>query len=184
MDAFDVGSHVVIEFEDDRKLAGYILARSDDGAGLFLSATHKEAEVVYSVSAAASEEIRNGLRGKKIARLRLDAVLSGVPLAVLLKRDELVDVLVSVAEEKLLEGRDQSPQFRELSSPIRMYVNLGYIRTMEDTDDKIMESEVSLFDQTFEGELKQLLDKAEADKKEDAEADAESEDETKETNVE
>lgn len=184
MDAFDVGSHVVIEFEDDRKLAGYILARSDDGAGLFLNATHKEAEVVYSVSPAASEDIRNALRSQKIARLRLSAVLCGVPLAALLKRDELVDVLVAVQEEKLLEGRDPSPQFRELSSPIRMYVNLGYIRTMEDTDDKILESEVTLFDQTFESELKVLLDKAEIDKQEDAKADAESEDDTEETNVE
>lgn len=182
MEAFDAGSHVVIEFEDDRKLAGYILARSEDGAGLFLNATHKEAEVVYSVSAAASEEIRTELRGKHVARLRLDAVLAGVPLAALMKKDDLVDVLVSVREEKILEGRDEGPVFRELSSPIRMYVNLGYIRTMEDTDDKIMESEVSLFDQTFEGELKALLDKAEEDK--NAEAEAESDDETKETNVE
>lgn len=173
MEAFDIGSHVVIEFEDDRKLAGYILARSDDGAGLFLNATHKESEVRLYVNPAASADIRRQLMEKPMRRLRLSAVLNGAPLAALMARDELVDVLQGIYEGRLLEGRDDSPQFRELATPVRMYVNFGYIRYMEDTDDKIMESEVNLFDQTFESELKTLLDTEEARTKEDAKADAE-----------
>lgn len=174
MEAFDIGSHVVIEFEDDRKLAGYILARSDDGAGLFLNATHKESEIKLYVNPSVSEDIRRQLMEKPMRKLRLSAVLNGAPLAALRGRDELVGVLQDIYEDRLLEGRDESPQFRELATPVRMYVNIGYIRFMEDTDDKIMESEVNLFDQTFETELKVLLDEEDAKKEEDAEADAES----------
>ena len=48
METFAVGSHVVIELMDERKIAGYIQGYTEDG--LVLSATHKDAVLVRRVS--------------------------------------------------------------------------------------------------------------------------------------
>lgn len=166
MESFDIGNHVVIEMDDDRKIAGYVVGMTEDGSGIMLKATHKEIAMLRYVNPEVSADIRRQLMDKPMMRLRLSAVLSGVPLAVFSKREELVDVLQDIYETGLIESRDDGVRLRELSMPVLTFINTGFIKIIEDTDDKLTEAEVSVFNQTFDIEMKNLLDQAEKTKEE------------------
>jgi hypothetical protein len=160
MESFDIGNHVVIELDDDRKLAGYIVGVSDDGSGIILKATHKEMAMIRYINPLVSKDIRRQLMAKPMRTLRLAAVLNGKPLAALGGREELVSLIQGVYEARVIAEKDDGVRLRELSTPVLTFVNTDFIKLMEDTDDKLTESEVSTFNQTFESELKDLLDKA------------------------
>jgi len=155
MEAFPVGSHVVIELMDERKVAGYIRGYSDDG--LLLSATHKDAVMVRKVSAGMSKSIAEQLAEKNGLWLRSAMALRGHFRGVVAGRDAIVAQLQWDVEQDLLEQSDDGMQFRELSAPVLTFVSGGAIMLMEDTDDKIQEAEVSLFDQTLDVALEQIL---------------------------
>lgn len=160
MESFDIGNHVVIELDDDRKIAGYIVGVTDDGSGIMLKATHKEMAMIRYMNPLVSEDIHRQLMAKPMRTLRLAAVLNGKPLAVLQGRAELVALIQGLYEARIIAAKDDGVKLRELAVPVLTFVNTGFVKLMEDTDDKLTESEVSSFNQTFESELKDLLDKA------------------------
>lgn len=164
METFDIGSHVVIELEDNRKLAGYIVGVSEDG--LTLKATHRESVMQRFVGDATKADIKRQLLEKPVWRLRLEMVRCGEILSATKSREAMMGMLQAGAERYLIASHEDGMQFRELAEPVLTFVNSGYIKIMEDTDDKINESEISVFEQTLDGTLDAILDegdKAEAE---------------------
>lgn len=157
MESFDIGNHVVVELEDDRKIAGYIVGVNDDGSGLILKATHKETAMLRSINPDVSADIERQLMEKSMWSLRLTGVLHRVPLLALLDRVTLVSAVQRAIEAHLIEEREDGVQLRELSVPVLTYINTGFVRLMEDTDDKLTESEVSVFNQTMDISIEKLF---------------------------
>lgn len=178
MEAFGIGSHVVIELEDERKIAGYIVGLNEDG--LLLKATHREQAVATFVPVAVSEDLRRQLNEKTTVHLRYAMVANGMLKLVRATREVMVEALLKLVVADL-QAEPPRVVFRELSNPILTFVNSGFIKIMEDTDDKVAEAEVSLFDQTVDTQFYAILDE-EDQKKKDAEAEALGEKTTEETN--
>lgn len=176
MESFDIGNHVVVELEDDRKIAGYIVGVSDDGSGLILKATHKETAMIRSINPDVSADIERQLMEKSMWSLRLTGVLNRVPLLSLLERVTLVSAVQVAIERRLIEEREDGVQLRELSVPVLTFINTGFVRLMEDTDDKIMDSEVSVFNQTMDISIEKLFNEEDVRK---AEAEAAAKETTK-----
>lgn len=145
---FSVGTHVVIELMDERKIAGYLVGGSLEEGGLYVKATHKDSEVVRSLSDAAADGIREQLEENETWRLRLACVLSGNWRFAVSGRELMLDVLFDEVVDDLLAGAEDGIQFRELKSPVMTFVSSGAVMTIEDTADRVIESEVNLFDQT------------------------------------
>jgi hypothetical protein len=156
METFTVGSHVVIELMDDRKIAGYIQGYTEDG--LVLSATHKDAVLVRRVSEAMKADIAGQLAGKKMVWLKGAMLLRGHFGGLLASRAHMIDTLQADIEADILDQSEDGMQFRELSAPVLTFISGGAIMLMEDTNDKMQEVEVSIFDQTLDAALKQILD--------------------------
>ena len=157
---FSVGTHIMIELMDERKIAGYLIGGSLEEGGLFLSATHKESEMTYGVSDEASDDIVRQLREHKGWKLRVAGVLSGHPLAALGSRDELIGVLHDDVVAKLVENADDGLRMRELANPVVTFVNAGAVLMIENTLDRAIESDVRKFDQDSgkSSELEKVLD--------------------------
>lgn len=156
MEAFPVGSHVVIELADERKIAGYLVGGSLE-EGVLLRVTHKDSEMIRSVSAGMVAEIASQLAEKKNLWLRTGMALRGHFRGVTAPRASMISQLQFDIERDLLEQSDDGMQFRELSSPVTTYVNPGAIMLMEATADKLREAEISVFDQTLDTALEQIL---------------------------
>lgn len=165
METFTVGSHVVIELMDERKIAGYIQGYTEDG--LVLNATHKDAVLVRRVSEGMVADIAAQLQSKNVAWLKGAMLLRGHFGGLLASREDMIDQLQADIEADILEQREDGMQFRELSSPVLTFVSGGAIMLMEDTNDKMKEVEVSIFDQTLDAALKQILDGSDDETKED-----------------
>lgn len=172
MEAFPLGSHVVIELADDRKIAGYLAGGSVD-EGVLLRATHKDAVLVRHVAASMKADIARQLSEKSIWWLRGGMALRGHLRGVLAGRAEMEAQIQDDIEEDLLRQADDGMQFRELSSPVTTYIHPGAILLMERSDDKLTEAEVSLFDQTLDEALEQMLTEGEHETKEDIDDDEE-----------
>lgn len=172
METFDVGNHVVIELDDERKLAGYIVGLTEDG--LLLKATHKECAMVRTVSPVVSADIRRQLNEKPMRTLVVAMVLNGRIGSIGLGRDRMVEIMAGVIEADLIARKDDGVQLRELANPVLTFVNFGFVKLMEDTEDRMVETEISVFNQTMDSAIEKLLKDA------DAEAEA-TEDKTKET---
>ena len=156
MEAFPVGSHVVIELADERKIAGYLVGGSLED-GVLLKVTHKDSEMVRSVSAGMVAEIAGQLAGKKNLWLRTGMALRGHVRGIVAPRASMIAQLQWDIERDLLEQSDDGMQFRELSAQVMTFVNPGAIMLMEATADKLAEAEISMFDQTLDTALEQIL---------------------------
>lgn len=156
MEAFPVGSHVVIELMDERKIAGYLVGGSAD-EGVLLRVTHKDSEMIRNVSAGMVAEIAGQLEGKKNLWLRTGMALRGHVRGIVAPRAAMIAQLQWDIERDLLEQADDGLQFRELSSPVTTFVSPGVIMLMEATADKLQEAEISVFDQTLDAALEQIL---------------------------
>lgn len=157
METFAVGSHVVIELMDDRKIAGYIQGYTEDG--MVLSATHKDAVLVRRVSEDMKADIARQLAGKNVAWLKGAMLLRGHFGGLLASRADMIETLAADIEADLLDQSEDGMQFRELSSPVLTFISGGAIMLMEDTNDKMQEVEVSIFDQTLDAALKEILER-------------------------
>lgn len=160
MEAFPIGSHVVIELADDRKIAGYLAGGSVD-EGVLLRATHKDAVLVRHVAASMKADIARQLSEKSVWWLRAGMAMRGHFRGVVAGRDHMEAQLQDDIEEDLLRQADDGLQFRELSAPVTTYIHPGAIFLMERSDDKMTEAEVSLFDQTLDETLEQMLTEGE-----------------------
>jgi AcrR family transcriptional regulator len=165
MEVFPVGSHVVIELMDERKIAGYLVSGSMED-GLVLRVTHKDSALVRRVSETMSADIAGQLRRKNGLWLRANMALRGHFRGVIAGRDAMIAQLQDDIEADILEGAEDGVQFRELSAPVTTFVSAGAIMLMEDTDDKIQEAEVSMFDQTLDAALLQILESGKQEEEE------------------
>lgn len=156
MEAFPVGSHVVIELMDERKIAGYLVGGSVD-EGVLLRATHKDSVMIRKVSEGMVAEIGRQLEGKHGLWLRTSMAVRGHIRGVVAPRASIIAQLQWDIENDLLEQSDDGLQFRELSAPVTTFINPGAIMLMEATADKLLESEISVFDQTLDAALEQIL---------------------------
>lgn len=156
MEAFPVGSHVVIELADERKIAGYLVGGSLE-EGVLLRVTHKDSEMIRNISERMVADIAAQLAGKNDWWLRTGMALRGHFRGVVAPRASMISQLQFDIEADLLEQSDDGVQFRELSSPVMTYVNPGAIMLMEATADKLKEAEISMFDQTLDTALEQIL---------------------------
>lgn len=156
MEAFPVGSHVVIELMDERKIAGYLVSGSIE-EGVLMKVTHKDSELIRNVSEGTKADIAEQLAGKSVWWLRGGMVMRGHFRGAIAERDIMEMVLQEEIEGDLLEQSDDGMQFRELSSPVLTYVNPGVIMLMEATADKLKEADISVFDQTLDAALEQIL---------------------------
>lgn len=145
---FSVGTHVVIELMDERKIAGFLVGGSLDEGGWYVKATHRDSEVVRSVSEVAAAGIREQLEDNATWRLRVACVLTGNWTHVVSGRELMLDVLFDEVVEDLLSSAEDGIQLRELKTPVMTFVASGAVMTIEDTADRVIESEVNLFDQT------------------------------------
>jgi hypothetical protein len=166
MEAFPVGSHVMIELADERKIAGYLAGGSIE-EGVILRVTHKDSELVRRVSDVMKTAIAADLAGRGVWWLRREMIARGHFRGVLAGRSEMEAQLAWDVERDLLEDAEDGMQFRELSSPVTTYVHPGAIMLMEATADKVQEAEISLFDQTLDEALEQILTVGEAETKEE-----------------
>lgn len=177
MESFDIGNHVVVELEDDRKIAGFIVGVSEDG-NLLLKATHKEMAMLRYINPDVSADMTRQLMEKPMWELRVAAVLNRVALRNLTDRTVLVPALQKVYEARLIAEREDGVQLRELSVPVLTFINSDFIRLMEDTDDKLTESDVAVFNQTMDISIEKLFTEEDERKaKAEAEADNETKDE-------
>lgn len=157
METFTVGNHVVIELMDERKIAGYIQGYTEDG--LVLNVTHKDAVLVRRVSEAMKADIGRQLQSKNAVWLKGAMLLRGHFGGLLASRADMISTLQADIEEDILSQSEDGMQFRELSAPVLTFVSGGAIMLMEDTNDKMQEVEVSIFDQTLDAALKEILDR-------------------------
>jgi hypothetical protein len=171
METFTVGSHVVIELMDDRKIAGYIQGYTEDG--MVLSATHKDAVLTRRLSETMKADIQVQLQGKNVAWLKGAMLLRGHFGGLLASRADMIDQLAADIEADILDQSEDGMQFRELSSPVLTFISGGAIMLMEDTNDKMQEVEVSIFDQTLDAALKQILDGGDDETEEEKNVEAE-----------
>lgn len=161
-----MGSHVVIELLTERKIAGHLQGGSQD-EGVLLSVTHKDSELVRRVSDAMVAEIAAQLEAKSIWWLRAAMALRGHFAGVTAPRQSMISQLQYDIEADLLEQSDDGVQFRELKSPVLTYIAPGAIMLMEVTEDKLRESEISVFDQTLDEALEKILTDGEQTTKDD-----------------
>lgn len=142
---FVPGTHVLVEMVNERRLAGNVIGWTPDG-GMYLSATHRESRMIRTVSDEFREEIRGTLDGMSTGKLRKVAVRSGMFWLVVLNRKRLTDALVKQVEREVLEDAEDGVRLRELSVPVKMFVDGGSISTIESTEDALVESGVSMLE--------------------------------------
>lgn len=169
MEAFPIGSHVVIELADERKIAGYLAGGSVD-EGVLLQATHKDAELVRHVSTGMKAAIASQLSEKSVWWLRAGMLTRGHFRGVVAGRDQMEAQLQWDIEEDILKQADDGVQFRELSSPVTTYIHPGAIFLMERSEDKNTEAEISLFDQTLDDALEKMLTEGDKTKDDDGQS--------------
>jgi hypothetical protein len=170
MEAFPIGSHVVIELADERKIAGYLAGGSVE-EGVLLQATHKDAELVRHVSAGLKASIADQLAAKNVWWLRAGMLTRGHFRGVVAGREQMEAQLQWDIEEDILKQADDGIQFRALSSPVTTYIHPGAILLMERSEDKNTEAEISLFDQTLDDALEKMLTEGDETKEDDGQTD-------------
>lgn len=160
MDSFEFGHHIVAEVADEngavRKIGGYLMDTT--GEGIILKVTHKECALTRVVSEETRANFLGQLESRSMGRLRLGALYYGRPGWLRLPREALIGALLTAVEKEFLESRDDGIKLREMTEPVLTFVNFGILRTMESTEDKIYDADVSLFDQTLDKTLEQILD--------------------------
>lgn len=162
MEAFPVGSHVVIELADERKLAGYLV----DGTvqeGLLLSVTHKDTERIFKISDGLAADIAGNLKGKRTVLLRGGMLLRGHMRGVFAEREEMEAQLQYDAEADILDRQEEGYDFKEMATPVLTYVHPGVIMLMEKSTDVLREAEASNFDATLDDTLEEILTVGEAE---------------------
>ncbi len=162
MEAFPVGSHVVIELADERKLAGYLV----DGTvqeGLLLSVTHKDTERIFKISDGLAADIAGSLKGKRTVWLRGGMLARGHLRGVFAEREEMEAQLQFDAEADILDRQEEGYDFKEMATPVLTYVHPGVIMLMEKSTDVLREAEASNFDATLDDTLEEILTVGEAE---------------------
>lgn len=156
MENFELGNHVVIELVDERKLAGYLVSVEDDG--LILKVTHKDMEMIRTLSYVTKAAIESELARWPGIRLRLSAVLHGKPGAALFGRGALESIMYAEIEQDILASKDDGMQLREMHEPVLTFMSYGMIALMEATDDKLLDAEITKFDSALDGTIQEILD--------------------------
>jgi hypothetical protein len=154
MEAFQAGEHVIIERIDDKTVAGFLMDYTDDG--WVLNVTHKEYTVVHAVSPELKADIRAQLAAKSVAHLRVAAILSGSLTGLIAKKNDVIEFLAGLFEEKLIGQYEEKSQLRELKSPVKTLIYHEMIDTMESTTDRNITEELNGFD--VDGTLDQILE--------------------------
>ena len=171
MEAFPVGSHVVIELADERKIAGYLM----DGSvqeGLLLNVTHKDTERIFRVSDELAVDIAGRLGGKKTVLLRGRMLLRGHMRGLFAERDEMEAQLQHDEEADILDRQADGFDFKEMATPVTTYVHPGAILLMEKSTDVLREADASAFDAGLDHTLQEILAKGEDETKEEHDGNA------------
>lgn len=160
MDSFEFGHHIVAEVADEdgvvRKIGGYLMDTT--GEGIILKVTHKECSITRVISEETRANFLGQLESRGMGRLRMAALYYGRPGWLRLPREALIGALLTAVEKEFLESRDDGVKLREMTEPVLTFVNFGILRMMESTEDKIVDADASLFDQTLDDTLKKILD--------------------------
>lgn len=160
MNSFEMGHHVMAEVADAegnlRKVGGYLMDTPSEG--IVLKVTHKECAVTRVVSEGTRADFRRQLQEKSMRKLRVASVLCGHPRWLLFGREQLVDAMLLEVEQEFLASKDDGVQLREMTEPILTFISHNVLSSIELTEDKIHDAEMSLFDQTLDGTLKKILD--------------------------
>lgn len=162
MEAFPVGSHVVIELADERKIAGHIV----DGnvqEGVLLSVTHKDTERIFKIGDTLAVSIADRIRGKKTVALRGAMLVRGHLRGVLAEREEMEAQLQFDEEADILDRQEDGYDFKEMATPVLTFVNPGAITLMEKSTDVLREMEAATFDAGLDHTLEQILTVGEAE---------------------
>lgn len=156
MEAFDIGSHVLIELDDTRRVAGYIVSVADEG--FVLKVTHKDMPAVHMVSERLSAKIRDDLDTVAWPFLAASLVARKMYASVG-KKSVMVEALAGLEEADLIAHNNEVKPltFHELSVPVLTFVNGGAILMMESSDDVMEDMEVTKFNDTVDAELEDLL---------------------------
>lgn len=156
MEAFDIGSHVLIELDDTRRVAGYIVSVAEDG--FVLKVTHKDMPAVHMVSERLSAKIRDDLDAVAWPFL-VASLLSRREYASVGKKARMVEALAEREESDLIAKNNEVKPltFHELAVPVLTYINGGAILMMESSDDVMEDMEVTKFTETIDSELEDLL---------------------------
>lgn len=176
MEAFPVGSHVVIELADERKIAGHIV----DGnvqEGVLLSVTHKDTERIFKIGDSLAHAIADRIKTRKTIALRGAMLVRGHLRGVMSVRDEMEAQLQFDEEADILDRQEDGYDFKEMATPVLTFVNPGAIMLMEKSTDVLREADASNFDATLDDTLEEILTVGEGEetKEEDVESDEGSE---------
>lgn len=164
MEAFEVGSHVLIELEDTtgrghgRKVAGFIHGVTEDG--LVLKVTNRDIPAMYSVSDEQREATRKKIDEGNLVGLKLELLRRGEYPALLKGRKALVDYLTDLACEELIEeAYEKKPfTFYEYKIPVLTYIGAHGIALMEASEDVADDLDVTLSSAGLDAEIPELLD--------------------------
>lgn len=164
MEAFEIGTHVLIELEDTtgvgvgRKIAGFLHGANEEG--LFIKATHKDVPALYMVSDELREDTRKKLKEATWLGLKLE-LLERRELPALLKgRAWVEEYLTALHLQELIEAKlEEKPfMFKELNVPVLTYVGAHRIALMEASDDVTDDYDVTVSAAGLDAELPDLLE--------------------------
>lgn len=167
MEAFELGTHVLIELDDSRRLAGYLMQVNDEG--FIVKVTHKDMPTAHMVSELLSASIRDDLDKVPLVLLAKTLWDAGA-YASIGKRARMVEAVAVMEEERLVEkNREAKPtMFHELSVPVMTFVAGGAVYMMEDSDDVLEDMEfdrkVGQFNSEVEAGIEAILKDGVAEK--------------------
>lgn len=158
---FGAGMHVLVELENGRRIAGYILGWSEDG--LYLNATHRESQVVLEVSDTFRADMTQALDALPVMKLRKYAVKSGAVFLALRGRTALTWGLIKIAEKEVVDmaGTPSGVSLRELSVPVMTWISSDSMSVIESTEDTMVESGVADLDSVLNQVLGEAKNKEE-----------------------
>jgi hypothetical protein len=158
MESFDIGSHVLIELDDTRRVAGYIVSVADEG--FVLKVTHKDLPAVHTISERLGAKIRDELDAVPMVFLAA-SLISRRMYASVGKKGRMVEALAEMEEADLIARTSEAKPltFHELSVPVLTFVNGGAILMMESSDDVLEDMEVMKFNESVDSDLEELLSK-------------------------
>lgn len=167
MEAFELGTHVLIELSNSRRIAGYLMQVNDEG--FIVKVTHKDMPTKHGVSELLSAKIRDDL--DRVPRVLLAKTLwDAGEYTSIGKRAVMVEAVARLKEAALIEENQEANPvvFHELSVPVMTFISGGTIDLMEDSDDVLEEmtvhSAVEQFNSEVDAEIEKLMDGGVAEK--------------------
>lgn len=175
MALFELGAHVIVQLNDTRSIAGYLLENED--RGVTLAVTSKDIAGDPMITEEAALSIRATMAKLPWYKLRVFSLFSDKPRYVLAPKGVLLEYLSSEYEKDMLEDAPEF-QFVQHVVPVTTYIAAEAITLMERTSDHIagnqqreaQEFEVKKFSQTMDQDITELLTK-EAESKDEGKDD-------------